>query len=798
MKPAVAKRLRLLASALSVVAVVVVLVVGWFYSRLRASLPTLDGTISGAALSAPVTVERDALGVPTIIAKQRLDATWALGFLHGQDRFFQMDLMRRRPAGELSALIGKATLEVDKHARLHGFRKLAQTVVAQLPEEQKALLDAYAAGVNAGLSRLGAKPFEYLLLRADPVAWKPEDTILIIYAMTLDLQDEDGGYEQSLAAVRDVLGAPALAYFAPLIGPEDAALDGSLAPLSPMPSERYIDLRNRNNGDSTPTASLGADDMSVMLGSNGFALAGTRTATGAGMLANDMHLSLRLPNIWYRASLAYTDVSGEAIRVTGVTLPGAPAVVAGSNGQIAWGFTNANADMSDLVTLEISTVDRSVYVHGKELLQMERRKEIIEVKGGDPVEFEADWTIWGPVVGQSARGRPYALHWTAHDPKAANYTLIELERAKTVEDGISIAHRSGIPIQNFVVADASGKIGWTICGMLPKRFGFDGRLPVSWAFDDRGWSGFLTSEEIPSVIAPAAGQIWTANQRILNSEALIRLGDGGYDRAQRAARIRDLLTPIQNAQPKDLLAVQLDAGAPHLERWHTLMEKVLTEPVQAQNKDRARIKAALTPWTGRADADSVSYRLVRSFRRHVVARVLPPIFARCAEVYPDFSYRRFHYDPALFDMFEKRPAHLLNPEFSSWDELLIASVDDVIAELKKESVSIEKATWGQQNTAKIQHPFAKLVSAASAFLSMPRDPLSGDYDTPRVQAPDDGASERFVVSPGHEDQGIFEMPGGQSGHPLSPYWKAGHEAWVRGDPTPFLPGPKVNTLTLTP
>ncbi|PTY05120.1 penicillin acylase family protein [Opitutaceae bacterium EW11] len=798
MRPSVAKRLRLLASVVSVLVVLAAAFAAWFYFRLRASLPQLEGRTSVPGLAASATVERDAEGVPNIRGANRSDVARALGFLHGQERFFQMDLARRRPAGELSALIGKATIEADKRARLHGFRAIARAALSRLPAEQKSLLEAYAQGVNAGLSQLRSKPFEYLVLRTDPKPWTPEDSVLIIYAMTLDLQEDQGGYEQSLAAVRDTLGAGALAYFAPLIGPEDAALDGSLAPLSAMPSEHTIDLRQQAN-EGTAWLKIGHDDDSVMLGSNGFALAGTRTATGAGMVANDMHLNLRLPNIWYRASLNFPHpVSGAPIRVTGVTIPGTPVVVAGSNGRIAWGFTNADADMSDIVPLDSSSLDPDSYVRGKEILSIEKRRETIEVKGSDPVDFEAPWSEFGPIVGTNNRGRRLAFKWTADDPATANFSLVELETADTVEQAVTVAHRSGIPIQNFVVADSTGKIGWTICGKLPKRVGFDGRLPVTWTYGDRRWDGFVPDDQVPAVIAPSAGQIWTANQRILDSESLLVLGDGGYERPQRAARIRDLLTEIKSAKPEDLLRVQLDTRAPYLDRWHALLKKILTEGAIAQRKDRGKLRDALEPWSGRADVDSVSYRLVRVFRSEVVKRVLPPIFARCADAYLDFSYRRFHYEPAMWDMLERRPPHLLNPEYPSWDELLLASADAVVKSLDREGTDIARATWGQQNVARIQHPFARLIPLAGLWLSMPKEPLAGDFDTPRVQAPDNGASERFVVSPGHEDEGIFEMPGGQSGHPLSPFFGAGHEAWVKGQPHPFLPGPARYTLTLTP
>src|SRR3954468_13794801 len=203
MNPAAAKRLRLLASAISVLLIVTVLGVAWAYWRVRASLPQLEGNATVTGLSAPATIQRDALGVPTIRGETRVDVARALGWLHGQDRFFQMDVLRRVAAGELSEVFGKRAVPRDRAVRIHGFCKLAQAAVAKLAPNERALVEAYTAGVNAGLAALRERPFEYLLLRDHPVPWLPEDTMLVIYAMTIDLQDEDAIYEHTLMTLLD-------------------------------------------------------------------------------------------------------------------------------------------------------------------------------------------------------------------------------------------------------------------------------------------------------------------------------------------------------------------------------------------------------------------------------------------------------------------------------------------------------------------------------------------------------------------------------------------------------------------
>jgi penicillin G amidase len=846
MSPAAAKRLRLLASALSVLLLLGVVAIVWFFWRLQASVPKLEGTEAVSGLSSEVIVDRDALGVATVRGQTRLDVARGLGWLHAQERFFQMDLLRRSAAGEIAELFGRRTLTRDRRVRRHGFRQLAEQVASTLEPGDRAVLESYTAGVNAGLAALRARPFEYLILRATPQPWRLEDSVLVIYAMTLDLQEDTGRYERSMMALRDEFGSGAVSFFNPLVLPVDAALDGTTAPLPPIPGPNVVDLRARQLGINLPrgegparrdnqpgpaaldrlshsrTAALEPShppfrtrDPEAVPGSNAFAIAGTHTASGVALLANDMHLDLGVPNIWFRASLEWSDGSPGAAaashRVTGVTLPGTPLVVAGSNGKIAWGFTNSYTDTSDLVVVEnMPGLDTWYFAPGHpDGVKVEQRTDVIRVKGGADVAVEYPWTIWGPIVGEDERGRPLALRWTAHDPDATNFRLIGLETAANVSEAIAVAHTAGIPTQNFLVADAAGDIGWTIAGRLPKRAGYDGRLPVSWAFGDRRWDGFVPPGEMPVVTTRAGasaaattaldGRIWSANQRHVGGKALGVLGDGDYARPYRAAQIRDGLAALERATPRDLLAVQLDDRALFLAPWHALLMEALTPVATEKKKGRAALRRFAEPWEGRASIDAVSYRIVREFRIAVYARLFGPLFASCREAFPQFSWSGFQLEPAVWALLREKPLHLLAPEFETWDDLLVAAADDVVGHFDRAGVTLPHANWGWSNTAQIRHPFGNLVPAwISTWLNMPAAPLPGGDDMPRVQTPVHGASERLVVAPGLEEEGIFHMPGGQSAHPLSPFYRAGHEAWVRGEPTPFLPGQTEYTLTLTP
>lgn len=794
MSPAQAKRLQLLASALSLLLLLAIVAGVWFYFQLRGSLPQLDGSRQLLGLSAPVTVTRDALGVPTIRGKQRPDVAQALGFLHAQDRFFQMDLMRRRAAGELAELFGKAALPLDRLHRPHRFRALAREVLASLPPADRALLESYTLGVNAGLRALERRPFEYIVLRTPPALWHAEDSLLVGYTMVLDLQDSRNTYERSLTTLRDRYGIPTVDFFAPLLSPDDAALDGTTAPLPPIPAARYIDIRSQPVALVASPPLDTADDFHP--GSNSFALAGTHTATGAALLANDPHLNLSVPNLWYRAVL-----ERPTARVVGATLPGLPLVVIGSNGHIAWGFTVAYADTNDLVTVDVNPLSRTLYKSpgADALREIEIRTDRIDVKNAAPVTVESRWTAWGPLLVDDGHQLPLAHRWIAHDPAALNLNLARLETATTAREAVDIARAAGLPAQNFLVADRHGNIAWTLAGRIPQRIGFDGRFPVSWSFGDRRWAGFVPPEKIPALHSPEHSRLWTANNRLVGGDALARIGDGGYASPPRAAQIRDRLATLENARPADLLDLALDDRALFLARWQQLALNVLTPETIAKNPPRAEFRRLVETWNARASTDSVGYRLVREFRTTTANLALTPIFVRCVEKMPDFNWRLFHYEPALWTLVQEKPLHLLSARYENWDALLLAAIDSAITRIEESGPPLDRAAWGDANRARIRHTFASVLpDFLTARLNLPPDPLPGDAHMPRIQSPSYGASLRFVVSPGHEDEGIFHMPGGQSGHPLSPFFRAGHEAWVNGTPTPLLPGKTEHTLHLTP
>ena len=770
------------------------------YFFLEKSLPQLEGQIHTTSLSAPVQIERDALGIPTIKGENRIDVAFATGYLHAQDRFFQMDLNRRSSAGELSELFGEVTLKHDKLRRKHRFRRIAHQVFLNLSLDDQALLKAYTAGVNKGLKELSLKPFEYWLLQIEPKFWQVEDSFLTLFSMYLDLNDSNANLDQTKDILSRLVPLKVIDFMSPLHTRWDAPLMSGSHHITPVPSSEEINLRDK------PAEFYRGNNETLIdqpvLGSNNWAVSGNLTEHGSAIIENDMHLGLRVPTVWYRAQLQYPHPhqASKKVTVTGVTLPGAPLVVVGSNGDIAWGFTNSYGDWVDLVELHIGDDDYYTTPEGPEKLT--NWTETIQVKNQQPVEVTYQSTRWGPIVESMYDDSQYALRWTAHDAEASNLNLELLETSETVYDAIEVANSSGIPPQNFTVGDSKGNIAWTIAGRIPTRNGSDSTYPLPWQYADSHWQMWLPIRGYPKVINPLNDRIWTANSRVASGMDYAKLGNGGYALGPRQKQIKDQLMDLESANEQQLLDIALDDRALYMESWRQLALGVLSGE---QSAERNEFKTLILNWSGKASVEDAGYRLVREFHDQVSQKILSSLgmyFSSLAsqpmkEINALWLQNLNHEEAMILRLLEEQPLHWLSSNYSSWDELMLQSIDEVISELGGAD-KLKKAAWGDRNLSAIDHPLSRAIPFLGRWLNMPEVPLSGDLWMPKVQKPAAGASQRMVVSPGREEQGIFHMPGGQSGHPMSPFYSKGYKDWEEEGASAFLPGKTEFTLTLKP
>ncbi len=777
---------------------------------LRASLPPLDGALEAAGAPAPLTIERDAAGLVTVQGATLAEVAYGIGLAHGQDRFFQMDLSRRLAAGELAALFGAAALGQDRLARPFGFRAVARRAVQGATPAERAWLAAYVAGVNAGLGLLRSRPWEYWVLRERPEPWREEDSLLVLHAMWWQLQFADIPRERlrrelGARVATIVAAAPAgeadssparrvLQFLFPrgtewdapnFARADEASGDGVESP--PVPPPELLDLRAPGlPGSPPPSSSPRLVSPRSAPGSNNWAVSGDHTASGVALVANDMHLMLRVPTVWYRARLRAGDLD-----LNGVTMPGLPAVIAGSNGRIAWGLTNSYGDWSDVAQVSCDLA-AGQYMTDSGWRPFERRTETLEVAGAEPLPLEVWSSPLGVLLGASADGRSCTLvRWLALEDGATNLGMLAFQSAQDVAQALAIAPQVGVPHLNLVVGDRGGHIGWTVLGRIPR--GLDGPSTPA-PFEWRG------PDEQPRLLDPEIGRLWTANARAIDGDAERVLGSdeaesgAGYELGARARQIRDgLLALERRATPADMLRIQLDDRALFLDRWRRLLLATLDEEALKNSPRRAELRRWAERWDGRAATGSVGYRIVREFRLQVQQAtwqmLLEALGAGGADDGPPSQF-----EGPLWRMVTEQPEHLLAPSQPGWRDFLLSQADATEVALRGACGPLARCTWGAQNQVALRHPLSGAVPWLSRLIDLPVVAQPGDQDMPRVQMGSFGASERFAVEPGREAEGYLQLPGGQSGHPLSPFYRSGFDDWVAGRPTPLLPGPSLHSL----
>lgn len=764
-------------STLLTILVGIAVVVTLVSHQLFSSRPQRAGEVRVVGLNSPVAVRFDPFGVPDILAGSRLDALFALGYVTAGDRLFQMDLIRRKSSGKLAEIFGQAALKFDTRQRHLNFERAAQRIVDGLPTEQRRALEAYARGVNAYLEQVTGLPPEFALLQYEPARWTANDSVLVVLSM-FQLLSWTEPEERLLTIMNECLPETVRSFLTPDTDRYTSVLTGgpeSARPIRSIPATELAVILEQNRASH---GQVQVEATSEPAGSNNWAVNYRKTADGSAIIANDMHLPIAVPNIWYRATLRYP---GHV--VSGLNLPGLPTIVAGSNGRVAWGFTNFMADVMDLVKLEIDPRNPERYMTPQGWRKLKSISHRIEVKDGTPVNLNVRMSIWGPVWQDSLLGQPMAIHWTATDPEAVDLGLMDMDGTKSVKEAVAVVSRAGGPPQNVLLADDQGNIAWTLMGRFPRRVdGFDGSVSSRWDNQSGGWDGYLNPDQLPRVINPSSGFLATANSRNVGRDYPFVLGHN-FAHSYRTFRIGERLKAMRVISEEDLFQLQLDTKTDFYEFYRALASSLLTRRTTTKTPLLTEIRGEIDAWDGFARVDSRGLPIIVAFRNLLAERVFGPFLKSCATRDKAFKYSWFEMETPLRQLLDgKVPETLPDNRFKSWDNFLIATLEESARELKKRHslATLERFTWGQFRQIRITHPLSRGLPWLAGLLDMPVQQYGGCNFCVRVISTGLSASERFVISPGRPERGILHMPGGQSGHFLSAHYADQQPYWAKG------------------
>ena len=724
--------------AIGMVLVLFAAAVYWFAYR---PLPQTAGTIT-APVSQRVSIARDALGVPHISAGTDDDLFFAQGYVVAQDRLWQMDGLRRLAGGNLSEIIGRAGLDADRDSRRLRMRRIAEEAYVSLPAQDRAPLAAYARGVNYFIqTHLRDLPIEFTLLGYSPRPWSVVDSILIGLHMYRDLTTT---WKDEILK-RDMLAAG------------DRAKVDFLFPA-------------RSGGEAQP-------------GSNAWAISGAHTASGKPLLANDMHLQYSIPGIWYMAHL-----QAPGLDVSGVTLPGTPAVIVGHNQRIAWGVTNLHFDVQDLY-IENFEERTGRYLYGGQWEQAREERELIQVKDAPSVEMPIWVTRHGPLFINDAKEH-LALRWAAAEPGAFRFPFPQLNRAGNWQQFTAALARFPGPAQNFVYADVDGNIGYHATGLLPIRKNYTGDVPVDGSSGNFEWQGFIPFDELPSFFNPPRGVIVTANQNPFPPEYAYTV-NGNFASQYRSNQIRDLLTARNGWRAEEMLTVQKDVYSGFLEYLARAIVAAYDKS-KAQHAALERSVALLRGWNGQVDKDEpapmVATLAYQQLRRMVAEKASPPLGAK---------YENQMAPAVIEKLLRTRPAGW----FSDWDETILRSLAAGLEE-GRNTQGRDAGHWSYGKYAQLllANPVGRHLPLVAGFFDIGPVAMSGAATTVKQLSRDLGPSMRMDADLSDWDHSLLEGTTGQSGQVLSHHYKDQWEHYYSAlsFPMQFQKVTAKDVLTLVP
>jgi penicillin G amidase len=783
-----------------IAAIAVVLVgtaVWWFVYR---PLPQLDGTITVPGLHSDVTVERDNWGVPHIRANSVEDLAEAQGYVVAQDRLWQMDLLRRAARGQLSEVLGPATLSLDKDFRSLNFGRAAEADMAMMSPEVRTVLEAYARGVNRVIEQHSRHlPIEFTLLHYKPQPWRPTDTLMIacyMYRTLTDTRTEEMDraivtakvgpelakdlFSQSASMDHFVVGDPNAGKDPKAqpdddpddedeMDPEDVLKASRQMPGYPDSTAELPDLTSALAGSVVSWLRDSQRQLRQSLGSNNWVVSGEHTATGKPLLANDMHLELTLPPIWYEVHL-----TAPGWNVKGFALPGAPMVVVGHNDRIAWGFTNNGADVLDLYMETINPADPDEYRVNGQWKKAQVYDEVIKVKGAPDDHMRLMVTRHGPVVKQEGN-TAYAMRWTVLEPGALCNFYNWLGKAQNWGEFREVMKGIWGPAQNVVYADVDGNIGYIMGARIPVRKKGHGEVPVPGDTDDYEWTGYIPFEQLPQVFNPDGGLIVTANARVVGPDYKPFITEH-WEEPYRTARIYSLLHDKRDLRPEDMLRVQTDIFSyPHLFMAEQLVAAAKVAPPKDE-RARKLIEEA-KDWNGMADANSSVVSFLDFTLGRTLYLILKPYLGEETQLY---NWRDIAFVQRVLT---ERPARWLPSDYKNYDELLSAAADLAVARLQQRTGDKDPDDWqwSHFNYLDMLHPIGR-ESILKKLLSISDHPQSGTGYSPRAAGRHHGPSERFVANTANWDDSIILINGGQSGQPGSEHYRDQFSYWSDGKP----------------
>jgi penicillin G amidase len=744
-----------------------------------------NGQIILAGLHSPVKIHRDAWGIPHIYARDLPDLLFAQGYIHAQDRLWQMEFNRRLVSGRLAEVLGKEALQIDRWMRILGLRRVANEETSLLDKETWDYFLAYQSGVNAFIENKRL-PIEFTLLQYHPEPWQLEDSLGWIKMMSWNLS---ANWETELlrakliSLVGEELAAelePEVSSDEPFILPADYSTIGNAA----------LDRAESARSFIGPAADEG-------VGSNSWVVSGERTETGKPILANDMHLHMSIPAIWYENHLASPD-----FEVSGVSFPGLPGVVSGHNRHIAWGYTNGFPDVQDLFMERLKrTVDGKVlYQYKEDWLQAQVIRESIQVKNDEDYLEEVIITHHGPIINllapDFAGEQPLALKWTSHEPDRMGTAVFHINKARSYPEFVEGLRHWTAPVQNVVYADTDGNIAYNFPGKVPLRAKGDGRVPVPGWTGEYEWNGYIPFEELPHLFNPPQGFIVTANNRVVDSSYPYYISRD-FIMGDRAKRIKSLIESQEKINVDYVQKMHFDLVSPSAQ----VIASCISQLDVTEDKLRPVIKM-MQDWDGQLGPDSKEAAVYEVFIRRTIQLILNSKLGGFTESYmgkgptPLLAENSLMGNRALewlLRVLEQPESHWFDPvPRNVIMKQALEHTLDFLGEVC--GPNPENWAWGKLHTLCFTHLLGR-PDALKSFFNRGPIPLGGDFNTVWATgaAYHDVSCERVVGPPFrfvcdlsqiHKSFGLLTP--GQSGDPDCVHYDDQISAWFNGDYHPML------------